>query len=414
MHSSFLLTISAAATLNAVSARLSPDVDLMTVSNDGRPANVQAVDPAPSGGDTVTVTNLMVPIDEVTVAAPSDGEAIVTTLMVPASGDVSPNDGKVSIITTTGLQPEETIPELYQDSRLVGPTWTATKYYDTTRGELVDVTEGSTITLEFENDGRFDGYSGCNHYFGRYVPTLVSTVSVARSNTNSKRLADSSFTIPGQLGSTMMMCENDLIEQERVYLENLNGTINYNLSQDGSALELKDAETDTIIAEYNYFAPLVLDQTWTATKYYNSEEDGLVDVIPGSTITLNMEINESLIGSGGCNRYFGSYDDLTSTSFAIVGDIGSTKMLCDEPDNVMEQEEMYLKNFADGREIMWAILDDGSLELRDSGADVVIALYNAEAEVVKSTNLLPTSGGMDIGTPITVFAMMAIIAMAAW
>ena len=134
---------------------------------------------------------------------------------------------------------------------------------------------------------------------------------------------------------------------------------------------------DIIVAEYTLFTPLILDQTWTATKYYNSKEDGLVDVIPGSAITLTMEVDERLEWSAGCNTYIGTYDDLTSTSFAIVAPVGSTKVLCEEPDNVMEQELLYLQNFEDGRNMECNILDDGSLELRDSDSDVVIALYTS-------------------------------------
>ena len=98
---------------------------------------------------------------------------------------------------------------------------------------------------------------------------------------------------------------------------------------------------------------------------------------------------------------------LTSTSFAIAGPVGSTKMMCDEPYNVMEQELLYLENFEDGRTIEWNILDDGPLELRDSDSDAVIALYTAGLEV--ATDPLSTSGGMAIGTAVAAFAMVTVL-----
>lgn len=397
MHLKLLLIIAAVASPPPASAIFIPDADLGEVG--AGPEYGPALMMIHTDGQHVD--------EEEAGSVPSDGDVSITNLMVPADGNEPPVDGEVSITTTTGnliddegaVQP---IPELYQDSLLVGPTWTATKYYDANEVKLVDVAEGSTITIEFEDDGRLDGHAGCNDYFGSFgfVPS-----SITRSNTNS----ESSLTIAGPLGSTMMMCEETLMEQEAAYLSNLEGTIKFSVSQDGSLLELTDAERDIVVAEYTLFTPLILDQTWTATKYYISKEDGLVDVIPGSIVTLTMEVDERFEGSAGCNTYIGTYDDLTSTSFAIAAPVGSTKMLCDKPENVMEQELLYLENFEDGRTMEWGILDDGSLELRDSDSDVVIALYTAGLDV--AADPLSASGGMAIGTgtAVAAFAMVTVL-----
>lgn len=294
---------------------------------------------------------------------------------------------------------QEPIPELYQDSRVVGPTWVATKYYDAAMAKLVDVVEGSTITLEVEEGGRFDGHAGCNNYFGGFGPS-----SVTRSATNS----EASVAVAGPVGSTMMMCEDALMVQETAYLANLDGTIprtiDFSVSQDGKLLELKDAETEDVVAEYILFTPIILGQIWTATKYYSSEAGGLVDVTPGSLVTLSMEVNERLDGSAGCNTYIGGYDNLTSTSFDVAGPIGNTKMMCDEPDGVMKQEETYLLNFEDGSNMKWEILGDGSLELRNADSNAVIALYTAGLDV--AADPLSTSGSMTIETAVAAFAIV--------
>jgi hypothetical protein len=54
---------------------------------------------------------------------------------------------------------------------------------------------------------------------------------------------------------------------------------------------------------------------------------------------------------------------LTSDAFAIVivGPVANTKMYCEEPDNVMEQELLNLENFDDGYTMKWEVLGDGSL-----------------------------------------------------
>ena len=94
------------------------------------------------------------------------GDVTITNLMVPADGDEPPVHGEVSTMMTTknlidGEGTVQPIPELYQDSLLVRPTWTSTKYYNANTNELVNVAEDSTITIEFEDDGRFDGHTGC-------------------------------------------------------------------------------------------------------------------------------------------------------------------------------------------------------------------------------------------------------------
>mmetsp|Transcript_43411 Transcript_43411/g.91178 ORF Transcript_43411/g.91178 Transcript_43411/m.91178 type:complete len:201 (+) Transcript_43411:3-605(+) len=193
------------------------------------------------------------------------------------------------------------------------------------------------------------------------------------------------------------------MDQEGAYLANFKGTISFSTSEGASYLRLTDTNTDNVIGEYTLFNPLILDQTWTATKFYSSDEGGLVDVIPGSAVTLKMEVNERLEGSAGCNTYIGAYDDLTSTSVSIAGPVGSTKMFCDEPENIMEQERLYLENLVDGSSTKWNVLTDGSLELRDSITDDVIALYTAGLEA--DADPLSTSGGMAVGTAVGAFVM---------
>ena len=134
-------------------------------------------------------------------------------------------------------------------------------------------------------------------------------------------------------------------------MANFAGTLNVNVAQDGTLLKLKEAEAGNVVAGYTLFTPRILDQVWTTTKYYSSEEDGLVDVLPGSVVTLEMVVDGRLSGSAGCNSYWSAYDDMTSDSFTIVSDMATTRMGCGRPDNVMKQEHLYLQNFDDGRRV---------------------------------------------------------------
>merc|ERR1719445_2487566 len=70
---------------------------------------------------------------------------------------------------------------------------------------------------------------------------------------------------------------------------------------------------------------------------------------------------------------------MSASSFAVDGPVGSTMMMC-FPEEVSMQEMAYLAFFEPGRNIGWAILDDGSLELKDADSGDVFATYEAVLE----------------------------------
>ena len=162
---------------------------------------------------------------------------------------------------------------LHRDPRLVGPTWSATRYYSADAGGLVDVAADSVITLDVEDDGKFNGGAGCNNYFGSFI-----AASAARSAADST----SSFVVDGRVGSIRMMCDG-LMAQEAAYLANFEGSVNFSVSPDGDALEMKDG-TGNMVAEYVPFAPPIPGRARTATRYYSSLEDGLWTSFPAASI----------------------------------------------------------------------------------------------------------------------------------
>lgn len=393
MHFNHLLTAAAAAAATnfpAARGEFNPDADPVAVVGAGTGAG--------HGATTLSAAlSVTQPVDGTGRApAPSDAE-----------GGVSPAGDEFSSTTTGGTLPAQPVPAFDEGVLFVGPTWSATKYYDANEGGLVDVAEGSVITLEVEGDGRFDGHAGCNSYFGRLELSSVPQIQQLRS----AGTLESSLVIDGPVGSTMRMCiQEATMVQEAAYLANFEGTIHFSVSQDSSLLRLK-GEEGNVVAEYTLFIPRILDHTWIATKYYSSQEDGLVDVIPGSVVSLKMEVDEKLSGSAGCNTYFGAYDDLNLASFAISGPIESTRMYCGQQDDLMDQERSYLKIF-EGGHMKWRTLDGGSLELRDSDSGAVVALYNTALEkafdpLSASIDPLSGSGGM------TLKATSAAVAMAA-
>merc|ERR1711862_1003272 len=128
--------------------------------------------------------------------------------------------------------------------------------------------------IEFESDGRFDVHSGCNLYGGM------------------AEHSESSLDVSGPLWGTLMGCEEDVSDQEFNYLAIFEmGTINWLLSEDGQSLELRLSD-GKVIAKYRMFDPLILGKTWFAKSYYDSAQDTMIELINGTEITLNLEVNE--------------------------------------------------------------------------------------------------------------------------
>jgi heat shock protein HslJ len=87
-------------------------------------------------------------------------------------------------------------------------------------------------------------------------------------------------------------------------------------------------------------------------------------------IFIRFEVDGSVNGNGGCNRFFGSLQQ--SESGIAVGPLGSTRMACPEP--VMNRETVFLdavqrmKDFRTDGDTM-SLLDDDNVVLVEFVAD---------------------------------------------
>ncbi len=87
---------------------------------------------------------------------------------------------------------------------------------------------GSTPTVKFEADGKLNGNASCNRFFGAYT------------------LTGEGLTV-GDLGSSMMACDQPLMDQEMMVLEILKGLGGFAIGEDG-ALILRGNDGRTITA----------------------------------------------------------------------------------------------------------------------------------------------------------------------
>ena len=113
-------------------------------------------------------------------------------------------------------------PEIAETNTIVGTAWRVADIEQ--RGVLKD----AETTLRFETDDRVAGSGGCNRYFG--------AVSI-----------DGSRVTFGDLGSTMMACPEQVMDQERRFLQALERTRSFAWDLDRDQLYLRNDVGDDLV-----------------------------------------------------------------------------------------------------------------------------------------------------------------------
>lgn len=105
---------------------------------------------------------------------------------------------------------------------LVGTRWEATNI-NNGRGGVENVREGTSVTAEFRDDGRFGGSAGCNSYGGKYTAT------------------GDSLQLSEAVSTRKMCLEPDgVMEQESAFLALLTTVARFRIDND--VLELRTAD----------------------------------------------------------------------------------------------------------------------------------------------------------------------------
>ena len=111
---------------------------------------------------------------------------------------------------------------------LAGTSWLANSYNNGQQA-VVSVVIDSELTAEFSTDGSVSGSSGCNTFTGGYT-------------------VDGEKITIGPLATTMMACEQDLMDQEAQYLLALQSAAVYSI--EGNTLQLRTAD-DALAAMFD-------------------------------------------------------------------------------------------------------------------------------------------------------------------
>lgn len=204
------------------------------------------------------------------------------------------------------------------------------------------------VTLSFK-DGQLGGTDGCNHYGGSYTAQ------------------GSQLTIGKDIFSTMMACEEDIMQQASAYITALTNALQYKIS--GKSLKLIDGN-GAVLAVFNAQSQDLAGTSWIVTGFNNGAE-AVVSPLLDTEIILSFDADGKLNGKA-CNGFFGSYE--TAGGTLNISQMGRTEMFCVEPQGIMEQEDQFLAALASAATYQ---VDSNHLEMRTAGDEIAVSLTKA-------------------------------------
>jgi len=204
------------------------------------------------------------------------------------------------------------------------------------------------VTLSFK-DGQLGGTDGCNHYGGSYTAQ------------------GSQLTIGKDIFSTMMACEEGIMQQASDYFSALTSAVKYEIN--GDKLSLLD-ENGAALAVFSAQSQDLAGTNWIVTGFNNGHQ-GVVSPILDTELTLVFDSEGKLSGRV-CNSYFGAYE--TGKGTIKISELGQTEMYCVEPEGIMEQESQFLQALATAATYR---VDGNRLEMRTAGDEIAVSLTKA-------------------------------------
>jgi heat shock protein HslJ len=198
------------------------------------------------------------------------------------------------------------------DGEITGKVW----ILDSLNG--AEPVPNTTITAEFTEDGKVGGSAGCNRYSGQY------------------KLSGSNIEFTQPMASTMMACEQAIMDQESAYFQTLSATNSFAIN--GDQLTLNNAEGQAL-ATFTAQSQSLEGTSWQVVSYNNGKQ-AVTSVLIGSELTADFGTDGKLAGSAGCNNYNGGYE--VDGDKITIGPLASTMKMCNEPEGVMDQESQFL------------------------------------------------------------------------
>lgn len=261
-----------------------------------------------------------------TLASVEATKPVSTT--APAATAVPATVATTAVVTPTG----ETTTTV--GSVLVGSSWDLVSVF----GE--SVISGTNVTLTFD-EATFSGNAGCNTYNGGYS------------------MSDNKIVISDQIITTMMACEEGVMQQETSYLAALPKVVAYQI--DGTTLNLI-----TELGNIVFAAPQNASfekNNWILQSIVISGT-GMVSTMYDQSVTMIYD-NGNVSGQSACNTYFSTAT--VAGNVLTLGPVGSTKMAC-EPEK-MQRESEFFNALA---QVKGYKIDRNTLHLLDANNEIVI------------------------------------------
>lgn len=223
--------------------------------------------------------------------------------------------------------------EIGGENQIEGINWVMVSYLNQA-GELVEALPGVNATALFQ-DEQVIGNASCNNFSGGY------------------EIVGSNLSI-GPLASTEMFCGGPpgVMDQETGYLSALGSAASY--AVEGEQLVITNEAGETVVIFMMAEPKSLTGNLWQVISYNNGKE-AVVSVMIGTELNAFFDEDGQLSGSAGCNNYTAAFE--IDDNKISIGPAATTRMLCNDPEGIMEQELEYLAalemaatfNFEDNR-----------------------------------------------------------------
>ena len=240
---------------------------------------------------------------------------VIVTVLVVTSTALAACTGGGAAPTVAPTQPPAQPTARASAQELSGTVWkwTGSLFSD---GSKTTPDDPNKYLIQFLPNGSVSITADCNQVLGTYT------------------VDGNQLTItPGP--TTLVACPAGSLGDE--FVRQLGTVSSYLFDGDNLVLEFKfDSGTMTFAPS----APTGLPgSAWDVVKYNNGKQ-AVVTLVADSQITLNFGADGTVSGMSGCNTYTGGYESGDGT--LTVGPLAGTRMFCDSPSGVMDQEAQYL------------------------------------------------------------------------
>lgn len=205
------------------------------------------------------------------------------------------------------------------DAPLVGTVWELISIG--TSDAITSVIGDAQLSLTLDEMGRISGNGGCNGFGGSY-------------SVNGDAITFS------EVISTLIACLDDAVtQQESTYFAALNAAVRYDI--DGGKLTVWYGENGT--NTLNFVAAreeTLVGSQWQLVSFIDYTT-GRVEtpVVEGSIVTIEFGEGGAVAGSGGCNRFTGSYE--TRGELLSFSPLASTRRACTDAAITQQEQDFF-------------------------------------------------------------------------